>query len=260
MEKPIFSIITVTLNNSRTIKRTLDSINNQSLKAFEHIVVDGGSSDSTIEIIKKESPYSRVLFLPRSTIYQALNHGIQNSKGTIITWLHADDFYSSRYVLEKVLKIFVLHRPDLVYGDIAYINKNGEITRLWRAGAYSPKKLNYGWMPPHTSIFVKKNYLDGTGYYNTSFKQSADYEWILRAFLINKPFAFYMGEITVVMEEGGVSNKRIINRIKAHIEDYRAWIINKKSPLPSVPLKVLIKIPQFFMFRKRKLFEHHLYS
>lgn len=247
MEKKTLSIITVTLNNAKTIEKTIFSLKLQTFKDFEHIVVDGGSSDKTIEIIQSLSPSSIVIKNPGASLYGSLNKGILLSKGRIITWLHGDDYYANPSVLEKVVSSFIQDGIDICYGNVIYVDpETQKITRIWKAGSYSSRKFYYGWMPPHTSIFVSKKFFEYVGLYREDMIQSADYEWLLRALLKNKPFVKYIPETLVVMQTGGISNKNLYRRIIAHIEDWKAWRINGIKPYPfTLTFKVLRKLVQF---------------
>ncbi|MEN8265181.1 MAG: glycosyltransferase family 2 protein, partial [Nitrospirota bacterium] len=177
------SIITAVRNNVLTIHQCINSIHNQSYNDIEHIVIDGGSSDGTIEIIKKcENNISHWVSEPDDGIYYALNKGLKLASGEIIGFLHANDFYVDNKVIEKVVAQMAKHSVDSCYGDLMYVNKKetDRLIRYWKSGPYQDGLFHKGWMPPHPTFFVKKKIYDTYGYFNTNFKISADYELMLR--------------------------------------------------------------------------------
>jgi len=241
----LFSIITATLNNENTIAKSLHSLYMQKFTDFEHIIVDGGSKDNTLTICRSQFQKSKIEVVPGCSLYQALNYGIKIAKGKIITWLHADDFYIDDMVFADIAKAFLTHNPDIIYGNIVYVDKNGKIKRVWKSSTFDIDRFYWGWMPPHTSLFVQKYVFDAFGYFREDMGQSADYEWILRTLLKQKSIALYIDRFIVAMHTGGISNKNIYRRIKAHIQDWKAWKINNLKPKPwTLPLKVISKISQ----------------
>jgi glycosyltransferase len=154
------SIITPTLNSERFIKDCIESVKNQSYLDIEHIIVDGGSDDSTLKIIKEyENAYNLKLITGKDNgIYDALNKGIKNVSGEIIGILHSDDLYTNNEVLRKIVDIFQSQKIDSCYGDLYYVKENdiNKVVRYWKSGNYNRDKFKYGFMPPHPTFFVKK--------------------------------------------------------------------------------------------------------
>jgi len=150
------SVITLTKNNCTTLERAIVSLIDQTYKNYEHIIVDAHSNDCTLDILDKYQKYiSVVLHDNGEGIYSALNLGIQAASGDIIGILHADDFFANKSILERIAGLFK-QGADIVYGDVIYVLPNGRLWRYWKAGDFKKSKLSYGWMPPHTSVFVKK--------------------------------------------------------------------------------------------------------
>ncbi len=243
------SIITVTYNCVNFIESCILSIKNQSYKNIEHIIVDGGSNDGTVEIIKKhEKNISRWISEKDNGLYFALNKGIDFCSGEIIGILHADDFYAYPEVIEDVVNIFTNTASDAVYGDLKYVDSKNtkKITRVWKAGNYRLKSFEYGWMPPHPAFFVKRDIYLKYGKFNTTLQNSADYELMLRFLYKHQIKASYLPKTLVNMRIGGISNKNIRSRINANVEDRKAWKINGLKPkFYTLWLKPLRKIKQF---------------
>lgn len=242
------SIITCVLNNSKFIKNSLTSFKNQTYKNKEHIVIDGGSTDGTIQIIKKFKNKNLFFFLNSDKgIYKALNEGIKLSSGNIVGILHSDDFYKNNKILSFIIKTFQKTGADIIYGDLLYLTrkKPHKILRYWKAGKFVEKKLSNGWMPPHPTVFVKKNIFYKIGKYNTKYKISSDYDFLLRAMKVKGLKKVYIPKVLVNMRIGGKSNKSLKNIINKSKEDYKIIKRNKVGGLITLLSKNLSKINQF---------------
>lgn len=251
------SIITATYNSLKYISWALDSINNQSYKNLEWIVIDGGSTDGTLEFLQKSKCISRLISEPDKGIYGALNKGIQVSTGDIIGFLHSDDFYASPDILQKIADIFLEHSPTknfggatAVYGDLVFVKPDNinRITRFWKSKAFSPELLNKGWMPPHPTVFMKREVFEKHGLFDPNLRCSADYDFILRVFQDSQYNFVYLPEIITIMRMGGKSTKGIKNLIVKAKEDY--WVIKTNQmphPLWTLLSKNISKIPQLFV-------------
>jgi len=250
LNKPLVSIITTCLNNADTIEDTIQSVLNQSYSNIEYIIVDGASNDSTLDIINKyKTNIKHIISEKDNGIYEALNKGLNISTGEIIGILHADDFFSSNQVIEKIVDTFLKKDIDATYADLDYIDRDDttKIKRHWVSGKYDKCKFLKGWMPPHPTVFIKKSIYSKFGQFNTNFKQSADYELLLRLMYKHGIKVVYIPSVLVKMRVGGKSNKNILNRLKANREDKLAWKLNglKASTFTHI-LKPLSKLGQFF--------------
>ena len=240
------SIITPSYNSGNTIKSCLESIQQQTYKNVEHILIDGGSKDDTIEIAHTYSHLTRIVSEPDQGIYDAMNKGIKLANGDIIGILNSDDVYTSQDVIQFVIDRFKDHKVDAVYGDLNYINQNNKIIRKWRSGEYSRDSFLQGWMPPHPTFFIRKEYYDRYGLYNTDFSISADYELMLRMLYRYKLNCDYIPEVLVSMRTGGHSNSSWRKRWTASREDRKAWVINGLKPnLLTLWKKPLQKLVQY---------------
>ncbi len=245
------SIITVSFNSAKTIGDTLHSVSNQSQLPYEHIVIDGKSTDGTLQIIENSISDNLVLVSePDNGIYDAMNKGIKIAKGEIIGILNSDDLYYDGNVLQNVLLIFQSNpNIKIVYGDLVYVNRHdtNKVVRYWKSKPYYDNFFEHANIPPHPSVFIKKALYDKIGIYNTNFKLAADYEFMLRAMKLENATSSYLPEILVRMRLGGATNKSFKNIIKGNKEIKKAWILNNlELPLSYWPNKLLDKIMQFF--------------
>jgi len=247
---PKISIITVSFNSQSTIKYTIQSVASQDYQNKEYILIDGASTDWTLDIISfLKDKINYFVSEKDNGIYNAMNKGIKASSGDIIGILNSDDFYSNNEVLSKVANIFEETDCDCLYGDLVYVDKGDarKIVRYWKSGEFSKRKLRMGWMLPHPTFFVKKEIYEKYGLYNLKFKTAADYEMILRLLHNDSIKVEYLPEILIKMRIGGESNSSFLNRLKGNYEDNLAWDMNNLRKPPFIRfLKPLRKIKQFF--------------
>ncbi len=242
------SIITATYNSAATLQDTLNSVRSQDYPAIEHLVVDGLSSDATLEIARSYPHVAKIVSEKDKGIYDAMNKGIALATGEVIGILNSDDFYMDEQVLSRVMKAFEDPTVDAVYGDLQYVKaaQTDKVTRNWKAGKNSPRKFYFGWMPPHPSFFVRRRVYDKVGVFNTTLRSAADYELMLRVLLKHRMKAVYIPKVLVRMRQGGMSNASIWNRLRANREDKQAWRLNGLRPcFFTIPLKPLRKVFQF---------------
>ena len=216
-KKPYFSVITVTYNSESTISQTIQSILMQSFQNFELIIIDGKSNDKTLEIINsfKDDFISKKITLRLFSeaddgIYDAMNKGINLSKGKIISILNSDDLYFDRNILKIVYEGFDNNKlVSILYGNLVYFSKSPEVfNRFW---VTRPNSFFNGWNPPHPSTFVKKSVYSRIGLFNPHLYISSDYEFLLRAMHINNVKSYHLDKFLVKMRQGGRSTKSIKN-------------------------------------------------
>lgn len=242
------SIITATYNSQDTLLDCIRSVENQFVET-RHIIVDGASTDNTLEIIGEHGDkLEKVISEPDSGIYHALNKGLALANSEIIGFLNADDFYPSNDVIARVLEVFRDPAIAACYGDLVYVDYRdiNRVIRYWRAGEFLPEKFYLGWMPPHPTFFVRKSVYDSLGGFNTELGTAADYELMLRFLLKHRINVAYIPEVLVHMRTGGASNVSVAARLRAHRMDYRAWRVNDLKPrIWTIPLKPVRKIRQW---------------
>ncbi|GKV90913.1 glycosyltransferase family 2 protein [Pectobacterium carotovorum] len=243
------SIITATYNSAKTISDTLESLNAQTYPDIEYIIIDGGSKDNTLSLIKSScSRVSVVVSEPDKGIYDALNKGILSATGDIIGFLHSDDFFAYPDAVKDIVDAMHESNADAVYGDLNYISStdNDVIVRKWVSGGFDINKMKLGWMPPHPTFYMKRSCYQRFGSFDLSYRISADYDSLLRYLWIHKITVKYIPKVIINMRVGGMSNRSLSNMIMKTKEDVKAMKSNKLPWLSAVAGKNLSKIPQFF--------------
>jgi len=248
MNRPLVSIITASFNSASTIRDTLQSVAQQTYPNIEHIVVDGLSTDKTLEIVKQ---FPKVFLVSEKDkgVYDAFNKGWKLAKGEIIAYLPTDDFYANSEVIEKMVEALEKKSAGVGWADLDYVNRlNPEkIIRHWKSSEYKSGSFFRGWAPPHTTFFMRRELCEKLGGFDEQFKIAADYELMLRFLEVNKVVGVYLPETIVKMRVGGMSNKSIKNILRANWEVYLAF---KKNNLRGgwlvALLKPLSKLSQFF--------------
>ena len=243
------SIITAVLNREDTIGSALDSLQEQTYGDFEHLIQDGGSTDGTLdEVRRRADERSSIVSEPDSGIYDAINKGIARATGDVIGLLHSDDVFGSNEVLAKVCQALSDSSVQGVYGDLEYVSTSdlSRVIRHWRSEAYDRGKLSKGWMPPHPTLFLRREVFDRWGAYDTNYEIAADYDAILRWLGRGGVSLAYIPEVLVKMRVGGESNRSLSRILRKSREDYRALRSNNVGGLGTLALKNLSKIGQFF--------------
>jgi len=250
----LISIITVCYNSEKFILDNIKSIDSQTSKNIEHIVIDGGSTDNTLNLLNvNKKPYRHIYSEPDNGIYDAMNKGILKSNGDIIAFLNSDDVYNSDDIIEKVLSRFESSNLDCIWGDISYIERvftNIQNRRLWISSDYNKSKLLRGWSPPHPAFFLKSNIYLQNNNFNCKFKIAADYDLMLRILLLPTVKRKYFPLTIVKMRVGGFSNNSIYGLIRQNKEILISLKENRIviNPFIFLFLKFLYKLQQFKFF------------
>jgi len=245
------TIITVCLNSEKTIINTLNSVLTQSYKNIEHIIVDGGSTDSTLKILREYPFKNKKILIQKSNIYEAMNEGIRNSNGDLIGILNSDDFYNNDKIIDKVVKIAKKSKAEIFLGDVVYFNgKNfSKITRYYSARNFKKKNFKFGLMPPHPGSFIKKKIYLEHGLYKENLLIAADFEIFLRFILKKKIHTKILNLLITRMKTGGISGKNIKAYLISSYEIIKSLkendvYVNLFMPLARLP----IKLSQFFFY------------
>lgn len=246
------SLITVSYNSEETIRETFESVRGQKIEGFEleYIHVDGLSNDGTMEISQEFDDIISIRISEKdSGIYNAMNKGVKMATGDIVGILNSDDCFMSNDILFKVCTAFSKNQCDAVYGDVIHVKRSdsSKVVRKWTSGVYRKNSFKLGWMPPHPTFFIKREFYDNYGLYNESIRSAADYELMLRMIKRHKASLFYISEFMVEMKSGGNSQQSFRHRIKVFNEDRLAWKLNfQMNGFFQVVMKILRKLNQYF--------------
>jgi glycosyltransferase len=246
----VLSIITPSLSSAAVLADCIESVRGQRSKC-EHILVDGASTDGTMEVAEGYAGhFAYVISESDSGLYAAMNKGIGLATGDIIGILNADDFYASGDTLAVVAAALSDPAVDACYGDLEYVaaEDSSRVVRRWRAGAFGGDRFLNGWMPPHPTLFLRREVYERCGLFREDLGTSADYEFMLRVFVKHGLTAAYIPRVLVRMRTGGASNRSLAARWRANRNDARAWQVNGLRPRPWTLLaKPLRKMGQWWV-------------
>lgn len=226
LNKPRISLITVVRNGEATIADCMSSVFHQTIQPFEYIIIDGNSTDGTLEVIKKHSsPSVKVISEQDQGLYDAMNKGINIASGDVIGLLNSDDVFAEENVLQKVSELFCDNPGiDACYGDLCYV-KCDDLTktvRYWRSKPFQHGLFNNGWVPPHPTLYVRREVYEKYGGFDLSYHIAADFELMLRIMVTHNVRTAYLPKIMVKMRLGGASNKNFKSILKQNLEIRRA--------------------------------------
>ncbi len=237
---PLFSIITVTLNDAATILDTMRSVASQSHADYEHWVIDGLSQDGTAALARAYGgSRTRLVSEPDLGIYDAMNKGIARAGGAVIGFLNADDVYAANDVLAAVADIFRDPNVDACYGDLCYVKRRDplSIVRYWRSSRFEPGAFARGWCPPHPTFFVRRRIYEQHGTFDPVYTLAADFELMLRFLDVHRLRSRYIPRVLVKMRLGGVTNRRITNVVAQNRQILEAL---KRHGLPASMFRLAV--------------------
>lgn len=243
------SVVTAVFNSKQTVGHALNSIFSQTHPQVESVLIDGASTDGTLEVLYLYQSKIGVFISEKDGgIYEALNKGILHSRGDVIGFLHADDVFENNEVLAKVAAAFDDPSIDAVYGDLVYVRHDdiGKVIRYWKSGLYNDSALARGWMPPHPTFYVRHSVYERLGGFDTRYRIAADYDTVLRFLAVGKIRATYIPEILVRMRAGGISNRSLKTIIRKSREDIEVLRRNKVGGVLTLFRKNLRKVSQFW--------------
>lgn len=231
-----FSLITVSFNNVAHIKDTIESVLSQEHPDIEYIIVDGASTDGTVESVRSFSDRIDTFISEKDKgVYDAMNKGIAAATGDVIGFVNADDMLASPDVISTLNKAFEEGGEDAIYGDAYMVDPDNiqKVKRFWKGGKYDREQFRKGWMPPHLGTYIKRQCYLEFGLFREDLSVSADYELMLRFMYKHKISVRYLPKVIVRFRLGGVSNRSLSHILKANLEVYKSWRLNglKVSPL-----------------------------
>jgi glycosyltransferase len=240
------SLITACYNRAATIEHTIQSILSQDYTDIEYIVIDGVSTDGSMDIINRYSGHIKhIVSEPDNGMYQAINKGIRLATGDIIGLLHSDDVFYSTDVLSKITDAFGKNQADIVYGNGIYVNPDNpkKIVRNWISGDYKRENIKHGWLPLHPTVYVKREVYERCGLYDESYKIASDSDMLVHMLYDYQFNVYYLDEYIVRMQMGGLSTS-LKSQFQKWKEDIRMYRSHKFNPYLSLTRKILSKVKQ----------------
>lgn len=248
---PTVSIVTVTYNSSATVQDTLVSVANQTYPHIQHVLVDGGSTDGTVEILRSagQSAPDRVRWIsePDDGIYEAMNKGIRMASGEVIGILNSDDFLADDSVVADIMGRLGETGADAVYANLVFVDpiSTDQVQRVWRAGT---GRMRLGWSAPHPTLYVRAATYERLGLYRTDCLISADYDFMLRLFrLRGRSHVVYLDRTVVKMRNGGVSTRNLSGNLTGFREAQRC--LRDAGVRPAVLVNALRVLRKFRQLR-----------
>ena len=219
------SVITVSFNSAATIADALTSVAEQNWPSVEHILVDGASTDATLEIANRYRGHlSRIVSERDLGIYDAMNKGLRLATGDVVGFLNSDDMFADRNVLREYGEAFRDPAVDVCYGDLVYVSKDSpsRIVRHWKSRPFVAGAFSSGWVPPHPTFYARRSVFEEHGFFDLSMPLAADFELMYRFMNSRGVRTQYLPGLKVKMRLGGATNANLKNIIKQNIEIMRA--------------------------------------
>lgn len=250
------TVITAAYNSEATVGEAIASVAAQTYPEIEHLVIEGNSNDGTLNAIESfRHRRMKLISEPDDGIYDALNKGIQNATGDLIGFVHSDDVLAHDGVLSRIAAEFDDPEVEAVFGDLVYVSKSDttRVVRHWAAGSFHPRRLKYGWMPPHPTLYLRREVYERLGHFNKTMRIAADYDFILRYFTQATGKSVHIPEVLYKMRMGGVSNRNLPMIRQKMKEDMQAIRSNGVGGTQTLALKSLSKVRQFIGARSGAL-------
>ena len=222
----MISLITATFNSEKVLSTNLKSVKMQSFKNFEHLIIDGKSTDKTISLAKSFDHVSKIISEPDKGIYDAINKGIKNTSGEIIGFLNSDDVFYDENSLQYIFDAFD-DKTDCVFGDLIYTDINENIKRVWKGSEFKKGAFKKGWMPAHPTFYCRRSVYEKLGLYDDSYKIAGDFELMLRFLEKHNIRSKYIPKTLVNMKVGGASNNGLKSKLDILKEEFRAFNQNE---------------------------------
>lgn len=237
------TLITTCFNRAATIGRTIESVLGQDYPDIEYIVVDGASSDGSLEVIRRYQGIAQIVSEPDNGMYEAINKGLRMATGDIVGLVHSDDVLYDSHTVTAVVEAIMRSGADLLYGDGLYM-RGDRVVRNWQGGPFRQWKVRMGWLPLHTTCYMRREALQRVGMYDQRYRIAADTDMLLRFLMVHRLSVTYLHRYLVRMEMGGLStdSKRRVEMWHEDLAIFRTY------GLPAVPMKLMKmawKIPQF---------------
>ena len=240
------TVITAVLNGEGTIGATLGSVSSQDYAPIEHIVVDGASTDTTLEAVQRAQHSGLRVFSDKdSGVYQAFNRGLREATGDVVVFLNCGDVYCTHTVISTMMNTLAAADVEAVFGDVAVVNSRqpDRMIRRYSSSKFRPSRMRYGLMPAHPTLFLRRKVYEMVGEYDEHYRIAGDFEFCLRAFLAHGIRFRYVPEVLVSMPAGGLSNRGWRSKWEITMEMLRACRNNGvKSNLAMLCARVPLKM------------------
>jgi glycosyltransferase involved in cell wall biosynthesis len=240
---PLVSVVTVCLDAAATLERALASVAAQTWPAVEHIVIDGGSTDGTLDVLARHGRHvATAVSEPDRGIYDAMNKGVARATGDVLCFLNADDAYVAPDVLAAVATAMADDRLDALYGDVDVFLAGAphRTVRRYRSDRFRPDRLGSGWMPAHPALFMRSRIYRDLGGFRTDYRIAGDFEFVARAFRAGPLAHRHVPRVLVRMQHGGVSTAGLRNTLVLNREVLRAC---RENDIPTGLLRILSRYP-----------------
>lgn len=241
------SIVTVAFNSATTIRDTIESVLSQDYPRIEYIVIDGGSTDGTLDIIGEYGPrVTHLISEPDHGIYDAMNKGIDLATGDVVGFLNSDDMYIDSKAVSQLMAVMNSQKSDCVFADLIYVapDNTDRVLRYYSSKKFHPGLFQYGWMPAHPTFFAKKSIYEKVGSFSLSYMIAADFELLVRMLAVHGASYSYVPKALVRMRAGGVSTAGLSHSLLLNREIVKAC---RANGINTNLAKVLLKIPMKLM-------------
>jgi glycosyltransferase involved in cell wall biosynthesis len=250
MTDPKISVITVVHNGAATIEDTIHSVASQDYPRIEHIIIDGASTDGTLDIVRRHrDKIAAFKSEPDRGMYDAMNKGLALATGEIVGFLNADDIYADSHVLREIADTLCVPEVDACYGDLVYVGRAdaSKVVRYWKSRPYHDGLFEVGWMPAHPTFYAKRWIYDQYGGYDLVYRRQSDFELTMRFLAVHHVRSVYIPRVLVRMRSGGAS-RELWHILEGNLEAYRACRKHQLSVTPFfIARKILSRVPQFLL-------------
>lgn len=243
------SVITVCRNSADTIRETIESVLAQDYGNIEYILVDGNSSDATMDIVREyQTHFTHIVSEPDCGIYDAMNKGIRLATGDVIAMINSDDVYSDLGCIRRLVERLESTGADCVFADLVIVDREEteQVLRYYNSASFRPDRLRYGWMPAYPTMMIRRHLYKKVGEYSLKYRIAADFEMCVRLFHVACVRYVHLPYVVIRMRAGGISTKGLHNSWILNNEIVRACRANGlETSLPRVLLKLPMKLLEY---------------
>lgn len=241
-------------NCESTIASTVQSVAEQTYSDVEHVIIDGASTDRTVEVVRSQNARLGTLISePDRGVYDAFNKGLRAATGDVVAFLNAGDTYASSDVLERVAHEMEKRQLDVLYGDVQIVDPSDSrrILRTMSSRSFEPGRLTWGFMPPHPATFMRRSVHESCGFFDPTYRIAGDFEYCLRMFLEQRARYGHLPQVLTRMLHGGLSNRGWRSKWIITQEMYRACREHGiGTSMPRLLMRLPLKMLELTWFRR----------